>query len=234
MSINLNLIKIYNPSLEEFLDFLNIELMAYNKFIQDSEEKLKIEELELNRVIKEKIQEGLEEQYVYQYHETDDIVLFNVRKIQRESQLLALFSFFESKMKILCNIFKEESNQSLSIKDLSGTNYIEQGRKYMIKVLNLNLDSLDKQWQKIKLIQEVRNCVAHENSNFKKSNEHYSKQKLYATIKEIIKINLGEFIVLDSCDFQISDSRLLINFCDIQKEFFCKVIEIFDNKIKEN
>jgi hypothetical protein len=118
----------------------------------------------------------------------------------------------------------------LKINDLSGQNYIEQGKMYLTKVINLNVDSLNVIWSKFKLIQAVRNCIAHENSNFKKIDAQYKEQKLYKTIIDIQKQKLGSFHVFDTCDFQIENTDLLINFCDLQEEYFKMLIDIFDEK----
>ncbi len=81
-------------------------------------------------------------------------------RLQWYSQLLVVYGYFEKLLNDICNEQRAAQNFSLSLKDLHGQG-IERARNYLVKVVGLKKVFSTPEWQSIKSIGVLRNCVAH-------------------------------------------------------------------------
>lgn len=81
-------------------------------------------------------------------------------RLQWYAQLLIAFGYFEKLLNDVCANLQIERRISLSLKDLHGQG-ISRARNYLVKVALIDRPFAGQEWQKIKLIAELRNAVAH-------------------------------------------------------------------------
>lgn len=83
--------------------------------------------------------------------------------ILNQSIYLTVYSTFENEFFELCEWCQKAENLQIGPKDIKEQGYIGQCRKYVTKVLNVNLDTLNEKWKEIKKYQLIRNSIAHKN-----------------------------------------------------------------------
>lgn len=86
--------------------------------------------------------------------------------IQWRSEFLVIYSYFEHILNHLCKVVQERSNFKLGFKNIDGAG-IERARTYLVKVANVDKPFKTKNWQRAKLLSEIRNVIAHSNSEIK-------------------------------------------------------------------
>jgi len=109
----------------------------------------------------------------FELYETEVMTTGEFRPLLNKSMFLTIYSLFETEFVILCEYAGGIDGSKLRPKDLSGNNYIDQCRRFVTKVLNVNLDSLHQEWDEITKFQLLRNSFAHNNGilkDTKKSN----------------------------------------------------------------
>lgn len=92
--------------------------------------------------------------------------------ILNQSIYLTIYSMFEDEFLKLCTWCQRAERLKIGPKDLNGQGgYIEQCRKYITKVIDINLDDLNETWKEIKKYQLIRNSIAHNNGIIKSPNK---------------------------------------------------------------
>jgi hypothetical protein len=76
------------------------------------------------------------------------------------SVLISTWVFMESEFKGYCNAMQGSMRIALSYSDLKGSP-IERFRNYVSKVLKLDLELTDENWEDLKAINEIRNSLVH-------------------------------------------------------------------------
>ncbi|TGL58735.1 hypothetical protein [Leptospira sarikeiensis] len=105
----------------------------------------------------------------------EEIFVEHFPNLLRRSALVTLFSFFESQLNEFCNVMKFNDSLQLSYKDISGQG-IERSKKYLEKVIYLNLSELLPVWNEIKIIQTIRNLIVHQDGEMDSLSEGLSKE----------------------------------------------------------
>lgn len=126
------------------------------------------------------------EDEIHKYHVILPIYTFN-------PSLLILYGFFENWLKKLCDYHHRRKFSQIKVADLAGGNYIEKSRKYLNLVADIDLSSVENEWHRITVIQKIRNCITHNNSNLIiNKNLEIEKQDLFKIIKSDSRFNLDE------------------------------------------
>ena len=87
--------------------------------------------------------------------------LENLSPLLRSSFLIALYSLFESELRLFCKILKDFEKIPLSLSDLAGSN-IEKAKKYIHKIAGYPI--LDEElWKELTDFTLIRNCIVHYN-----------------------------------------------------------------------
>lgn len=141
--------------------------------------------------------------------------------------LLSLYSLFENWLKQLCDLDSKRGFSNVKVSDLAGNNYIEKSRKYLSIVAELNLTEIEKDWQKIKQIQKVRNAIAHNNSNIDTyKNKDIDKQDLFSFIKNDERIEFDK----KTGKFHIKDKEFLYETIDLVDRYLNFIISHLSSK----
>lgn len=164
------------------------------------------------------VPEGIE-QYFEEISTTGQLkpILYN-------SILLSTYSMFEYEFLNLCLDCHRVENCKLSPKDINGNSDIDQYRRFITKLLEVNLDSLNTYWQAIQKYRKIRNSFTHKNGVF---NEPKKDMLKFINDADGIRFDSEKkLIVIESTNF-------LKNFVDLAKDYLLGVAnEIVDQKNK--
>jgi len=127
----------------------------------------------------------------------------NLKRVYYNSIFISLYTIFESSMKQFCEI--AESNYEIKIEDLSGTGIFKY-KKYLEKVVKINFNSINEEWNLIEKMNQIRNQITHDVRFHFNTN---AKQKVgnFSSIPFITQKQEGELIY-----FSIDDKNLILEF----------------------
>jgi hypothetical protein len=147
------------------------------------------------------------------------------KKFLYNSQLLTYYAFLEAWLKDLCDCHHKLGFNRITIKDLAGRNYIEKSMLYLEKVGDFHLENLKGEWIRIQNLQQIRNLIAHNNSNIVKDlNIPIDKQSQYQLISKEKSIKLD----LSTGDFYIKEKEFLLDVLDLFQLYLSKIIRMID------
>ena len=131
---------------------------------------------------------------------------------------------FEYFLKDFTNSYREYYNIEKSVSDLSGGNYIEKSKKYLEKVVGLDLGSTGRIWNKITFYQKIRNNIVHNNGEFRENQKELLKN---------IKRNI------DGIDFKerkilLVDKVFIFSFWNLFDEYIEGIIKQTTEKMSED
>lgn len=184
--------------------------------------KQKVLENYINDEIKKDPHPGTEQEIVD--HFLDDLIKYDRTYIEllMNSTFITSYSLFESSFSSICKYAQLEKGSQLSLKDLSGQGIIDKCRKYLEKVIEIDLSSLNTEWREIKNYSKVRNLIVHNSSNFKKDlTRTLEQQEMYSFLSSNSSI---QFKTLGRGDFYIKEHQFIIEFCDKSESYLDKVI----------
>ena len=139
--------------------------------------------------------------------------------ILNKSVYLTIYSTFENEFKKLCEWCNH--SEDFSPKCLKNVNYIGQCRDYITKVLNVNLENLNEQWNKIENYRRIRNVIAHNNGIIKQTSEE---------IPTFVNNTKGICIEQKTSEIQIDSIDFLTEFIDHLVGFLNETIEEIVNQ----
>lgn len=139
--------------------------------------------------------------------------------LQRQSAIICLFSAFEHELNKLCELMQKHENCKVSFKDLNG-NGIVRAKDYLVKVVELNIDTSTQNWMEIKNIQKIRNKIVHSNGTFRETDQeiHYIENCDYLEMN-----NETELVILEG---------FLNHFLNTTHEFCQQIQDEIDKKYK--
>lgn len=139
----------------------------------------------------------------FEIYETDIMNIGEFNSILNNSTFLAIYSLFENEFFNLCLWCQKAEDFKLGPKDIKGKGYIDQYRKFITKLLNVNLDNLNTEWELLLKYRKIRNLIAH------KEGEIIEPEKKIITF------------IADTNGIQYDDKKKLIkiNSIDFQKKF---------------
>lgn len=198
----------YDFKFDPIKSYLNHAQILITELEQDIYKKIK--KWDLKKDFDPEIPDGLE------FYETEVMATLEFRQLLNISMFLTIYSLFENEFVNLCEYAGRIQGTDLRPKDLPGNNYIAQCRKFVTKVLEVNLDNLQSEWEEITKFQTFRNSFAH--------NHQILKDKKPSDIDFIKKTN---GISLDEQTFQINieNDEFLIFLINKLVKFLDSIIE---------
>jgi hypothetical protein len=103
--------------------------------------------------------------------------------LQRRSALLTLWGVFEHNLDQLCLLYQSEKGFALSFSDLSGKG-IDRSTSYLEKVAGLAGLKVSQEWNRIKMVQRIRNVIAHDDGRLR-DHQGKSKNEIVADMKKL-------------------------------------------------
>lgn len=116
--------------------------------------------------------------------------------IQRKSELISIYTILESTINRICLVYQSSIDNPVKLKDLDAHGIIDQGKRYLEKVVRLDFPSQHPSWKEIDKIQQIRNSFVHAAGHVKAGNKDlikYIKQSKFLELKNDnhIEINNG-------------------------------------------
>lgn len=106
--------------------------------------------------------------------------------IQRQSELISIYSILENTINRICLACQSSIENPVKMKDLEANGIIDQGKRYLEKVVLLNFPVNNKSWKEITKIQQIRNSLVHAAGHVKTGNSDlikYINQSQYLELK---------------------------------------------------
>lgn len=148
---------------DEFSKFdylLEIELEEFRRYIVGLEESIVKIQRETKKWIDEEIWVEKTESIPYKAIEISNHVEVFTPNLFYKSTLTALYSFFESCLRELVKTARDKRGLKIKIEDLRG-NGITVCRDYLIKVIEIDVTSLEGIWNRINDVRQIRNSIVH-------------------------------------------------------------------------
>ncbi len=193
-----------------------LELNIYREFVNtvSNDINLKISEIEKEF---DKIEEN-EQQYEYELILADEYWKYKqmFSKFTYNPMLLFLYGFLEHWFKRLYRFTERQRSLNRDLVDLAGGDYIKTYKEYFEKEIGIPLNSAE--WTKIEILQQIRNLIAHHDSNLfqKNPNKNYNP-KIREFLENEQTINFDE----QHGDFYIK-----------QKQFILETIDLVEKSLK--
>ena len=101
-------------------------------------------------------------------------------RVLRGPFLVTLFSVYESAVTEIANLIQKKRSEPLSIEDIKG-DFLGRSKKYYSSVLEFDLSMSNEHWQKLRLLSDLRNIIAHTNGRPEATSAKKSKKLLNVT-----------------------------------------------------
>jgi len=169
---------------------------------------LDVLEKQLSAVIK-KEHESFNDKIRKKNHDLDDIELDEIRQNMyrlvdellpryfRSPFLVTLWAVTESAIIEVSYYLQQQKKQSLSIKDIRGTNFLDRAKKYFSHILNFPLFNDQEVWNRLDMLRTFRNIIAHGNGRI----EAIKSKEDLRNIKRWSKNNYGVTITISNIIF---------------------------------
>ncbi|WP_372643471.1 hypothetical protein [Ancylomarina sp.] len=204
--------------------YLKNEFSEIRDYLNDTKDLIKSKQEKLSEHIScelKKVSHPDDEQEIIEFH-IDDIIKYQDTYIEllMNSTFITTFSLFESSFHRICEYLQNDNQLTLS--DFKGIGGIDKYRKYIEKIVELDLTSLNQKWVTIKNYGKVRNLIIHNSANFKKDkSKKLEEQEMYSFITFNPSIQLKTF---RKGNFYINDHKFINDFCDIGESYLEEVI----------
>jgi hypothetical protein len=206
--------------------YYGIKYDFYRKYIQRISKLLHKSFVEINKEAEKKRKPNAELTHIILdglHSIVTEISEEKFNKYFNNSCLIFFYSAFEGDLKNICNRIQTFKKHRAGINDIAGQNYIEKSKTYLTKIVGMNLDKFNKEWEIISNYQKVRNQIAHNNSMIELEDEkpQLKRSKAYRLIDENPHFSLDK----TTGDFHIKDINYLKEFCNAAEKYISAIIE---------
>ena len=105
-------------------------------------------------------------------------------RISRGPFLVILFSVYESAVKEVAKLIQKSRGQQIALDDIKG-NLLNRAKKYYSHVLRFELSRENQRWERLTILLNLRNAIAHTNGRLEMSSEAERKRILrHQEVKE--------------------------------------------------
>lgn len=161
--------------------------------------------------------------YYSQFFQMEEQTIDELKRYQRNAVCMFVFSFFEGKLKTICEKIEESNHFKIKIQDLAGNDHILKYWNYLIKIYEIDEEKVEPYLTPIKQQKIVRNIIAHQ--------EGYLNEAQNKKLKLIAGLTVNDYgniyqIEIDSIDF-------LMNLIDKINEFYKALLLAIDKRYKE-
>ncbi len=174
-------------------------LKEFENYLENKTQEIESKILEWQKSEKEHEYSGAD------YYE-EDYLNYQIyyRQLKLESVFLSSYASFEHFLKNMTKSYQQYFDLQIGAEDLSGRNYIAKSKKYLEKVIGLNLVGTDSIWNLIIKYQAIRNKIVHNDSRIGLQDKNIASQ--IAGISGV-SINNNKIILMNK-DFIISFWKL--------------------------
>ncbi len=199
-----------NPKLNsDLFHFITIEIQldAFNDYLKITNDQI---DENINKILKEYHKTPEEEIFMH----FDEIEIYTKQatlNIYYSSIIISLYSLLEQAMNDFCK--KAEENQSVLIKDISGSG-IFQSRLYLEKIVGIDFSKAQSQWIKIQSLNKLRNLYVHSSNSILPKSSGKKTTNLIKQIPHIELIEHEEYYVV-----KLNNDKTIKHFISVISEF---------------
>jgi hypothetical protein len=162
---------------------------------------------------KQKIVEYFAEDYC-RYNDT-------YREMLLHSTFITSFSIFESLFIEICNQIQKRIASKIVLSDLNDKG-IERCKKYIVKVVGIDLSEYNTLWNDIAKFNKIRNLIVHNAAKIDNGgNTKIRKHEMFAYIESHADLH---FKYKNMGYFQIINSKYIIEFCCVAKSYLTSIL----------
>ncbi|MDD2287799.1 MAG: hypothetical protein PHH10_09010 [Dysgonamonadaceae bacterium] len=212
----------FKIDLKDFRKRFSHELKYLNKYFELNNKMLIERSKELDAYLKDDIYKHPEQEGAFRdFYQIDYI---KIPCYFYNSAIVSLYSLLENNINSLCEIIQVRTNFVIELRDLAGFNIIDKGRRFLIKIANIDFEKNDKEWIRIKDFQKLRNLIVHNNAQMKNREQYHN---LIAKFEGINTYSTAK-------DFYITDISLVYKFLELIEKFIVNISDqIEDRKFKK-
>ncbi len=196
---------------------LNFKLEPIISYLESTKSMIDLKEIDIKNNFKEwdlRNTNGANEPEQFDLYVEDIMTQGHFRELLNNSIYLVIYSVFETEFKNLCELSGEHFKSNLKVNDIASRGgYVGQCKKYMEKVIKLDLDDLNNEWIKIKKHQLIRNSIAHNSGALKSVN---------SDLKSFIQKETG--IIINQ-----NENKIYIKKIDFLKSFITTIEEYLND-----
>jgi len=148
---------------------------AFRKLCANQEGSLKTTEREFRELVSEELA-GLAKEdqrsYYMQNLQRDDIMIKELLRLQRYSLCQSIFSFFEGRMKTVCEQIEERFNLKIPKKNKNGQGDLDRLWKFLLDFFELDNHPLEAAFIEINRQKLTRNIIAHQDGVVRAAQEN--------------------------------------------------------------
>ena len=201
------------------------ELDTIVSFIQDSSEMISQKQSQINVQYKEwekKEESNPDFPKAYEVYENEIFEYSKFSSILFNSTFITVYSKMEMILFDICGYTQRHENKNIKVKDLAGKNYIDKCKKYITKVLDVDLSNIETLWNTITKYQRIRNLIVHKNGKISCIQDDL--QNFIENTSGIEYDEITKFVTINNVSF-------IVDFCKIVEEFIHKIIDEIINQI---
>jgi len=216
---------------EKLIHTLEEDLFLFNEFriqliidyLKEFEKYIKSRSSELEDKINAWQQSEKESHYSGLEYYIDDYRNFetNFKQLKIESTFLSSYALFEHHFKSKTKYYKDHFELKLKVDDLSGNNYISKSKRYIEKVVDIDLSSLNDDWNKIATYQKIRNKIVHHNGYLNENDQNLKNQ-----ISQLEGVLISRF---NSIEF--TDKVFILDFWKIINQYMEGIVHLTKSRL---
>ncbi len=199
------------------LQSIKLELSSIDDYIEETAVNLASKQKDLENKYEKARSNGSEDEDLaayfnddfHRYHKLFPSFSFN-------SILVSQFSFFETRLKFLCELYHRKGFSNVRLADLYGSD-IEKCKRYLTLVAGLDFRDFQDKWKRILDIQKLRNSIVHNSANVVRGKDEY----IISFIKADQQIDYNEH----HGDFYIKEASFLREFSELILGFFTLLVD---------
>lgn len=214
------------------LHFIELEtemgIYAFKILISNQEDSLKAIKEKFHETIKN--DEELNSQndltrggYYAAFYEREEMAIRELRRQQRYSICISAFSFFEGRLKFLCNQIEKKFDFKIKIDDLNGNDDLKRYWNYLQKVFEIETSRIEPYFTRLQQQKATRNIIAHQ--------EGWASEYKIKNVKEVAGLKIKKIDTL--YQIQILETSYLTYLLDTMNSFFKELLFAINRRYLE-
>lgn len=155
--------------------------------------------------------------------EADFLNLNEYDKILYTSIYISVYSKFEIELNHICKECQKNEDLQISASDLNSRNIIGKCKKYLRKVISVDLTSLNDKWEKITKYQRIRNLIVHSDG---------VSDNIDSDIKQFITDCQGISFNDNLKQIEITQHIFVLNFINLINDYLMSIIHEINKQKK--
>lgn len=193
-----------------YIELLFIDLRDYHnlveKFLKKEKDRFErdFNDINVNSKAKKEFNNEYHKLFINSIIERLNLISRQYPHNFRASFLVQIISLVESELKNICEEVQSKEKQKFSVHEIKGSDDLDKCKKYLTRLINLNISEFNKEWKFIKNCKLIRNRIVHHNSNIKEDDKH-----LIDLASSDDSIELFNSEISDGKTFIITDRKLI-------------------------